>query len=98
MTEVNIALRYNEQTQEVELKVGDEVVGTSGKEQFAYWAELWATANGYTNTPAPVVEPVEEVVVTPTPAPAAPAPEVVAPVAEVVAPEVAAEVDKTETV
>jgi desulfoferrodoxin (superoxide reductase-like protein) len=70
MTDVNISLHYNEEAQEVELKVGDEVVGSSGKDYFEHWAKLWADKNGYVKAaevvalepvPAPQPEPVPEV-------------------------------------
>jgi len=67
MTDVNISLHYNDETQEVELKVGDEVVGSSGPDYFEHWAKLWAEKNGYSKQVVSVETPVEEKVVEVTP-------------------------------
>jgi hypothetical protein len=78
--EINIVLRFNAESEEVELVVGDEVAGSSGKDEFKSWVEHYNEKHPEVKViqevvqPAPVVE--EKVVVEPeVPAPTPEKPE-----------------------
>lgn len=73
---IDTKLRYNPESGEVELVVGESVAMASGKDVFDSWGQHWAAANGYVHEsqikpepkeetpvsePAPEAKPVEEV-------------------------------------
>lgn len=72
---IDTKLRYNPETSEVELVVGEGVAMTSGKDVFESWAKHWAASNGYVPKPDDPPAPVQ-------PVPPTPEPEEVPPVAK----------------
>lgn len=59
MAEVQVKLRYNPDSEVVELVVGDEVVGDSGADEFESWVNAYVEAHP-DKWVAPTPEPTEE--------------------------------------